>query len=695
MSEIWLSQKEVAELENKTERAIRKRFKQNKYKTFRYVESEKGGGKNGKRLEIALSSISAEGRARNYKARNGVGENLHKISDAQFDDFDRQPQWKKDEALRWIKIIEGFENYAKTRGPKQRVKAARDFVKLYRIDHPGEKAFSHQTLFRKITEFRNSGIEGLIPQSGATHNFTVWPEEAKAWLWQKYCNINQPTAAWCIAQLKAEAKKHLWRLPSVATMRRYLERIPQETRDRWRRGERYWREHYLPSVLRDYEQMDPGELYVSDHQQINVAVRHPSGRVLFPWLTAWKDMKARKILGWVLADIPSSNTINLALKYSIEKYGAPENVVLDNGQDYSSKHFSGGVRKRFRFKVDDEEVAGIYKLMNIEAHFCIPGNPPAKPIERWFLTEELNFQKAFPAYRGNNVLNRPEGIDKKLREEIRYRRVKDGLVSIATGEFIPTETMIKNKWVLSWDEFNDCLENYIENYNQDHKHQGHGMNKRTPNQVWNEYFATHAQRRVSPTSLRLLMMKSSRPVKVGRFGVRAFDGFYRSSEVMDHQGEYIAYRYEPKDLSSIHVYTTKWEYINVAERTLRTAWNDEEAYHEIKKIEKKRKQAIKSEREAAENLIEVEFGYQKQEPSGEHPDTPAKTFRILRTPFDGIQKSIDQKEEETHSHAVAGGESFRERYMEDARRRLEERERKREEAQRPGRFFKLTIPGGN
>jgi len=164
---------------------------------------------------------------------------------------------------------------------------------------------------------------------------------------------------------------------------------------------------------------------------------------------------------------------------------------------------------------------------------------------------------------------------------------------------------------------------------------------------------------------------------------------------MDHQGEYIAYRYEPKDLSSIHVYTTKWEYINVAERTLRTAWNDEEAYHEIKKIEKKRKQAIKSEREAAENLIEVEFGYQKQEPSGEHPDTPAKTFRILRTPFDGIQKSIDQKEEETHSHAVAGGESFRERYMEDARRRLEERERKREEAQRPGRFFKLTIPGGN
>ena len=674
MSEIWLRQKEVGIIENIAKITFLRRFKKNKYKNFRYVESEKGGGKNGKRLEIALSSISAEGRARYYgKLRNSGIEGFKnsEITDAQFDGFDRQPQWKKDEALRWLKIIEAFEAYAKNRGPKQRVKAARDFVKLYRIDHPGEKAFSHQTLFRKITEFRNSGIEGLLPQSGATHNFTDWPEEAKAWLWQRYCNINQPTATWCIAQLKAEAKKQGWRLPSTATMRRYLERIPQETRDRWRKGEKYWREHYLPSVLRDYEQMSPGELYVADHAQINVAVKHPLGRTLFPWITAWKDMKSRKILGWVLADVPSSNTINLSLKYTIEKYGASEHAVIDNGRDFSAKHFTGGQTKRFRFKVNEDEYEGVYKLLGIDPHFCIPANARAKNIERWFWTQEQNFQKAFPTYRGNNIQNRPEGVDKRIAK-------------LETGNL-----------KLEWDEMEEDIANYIETYNQDHRHQGHGMNGRSPNEVWNEYFATHAQRRVSPTSLRLLMMKSRR-VKVGRFGIVAFGERYRSAELMEHQKEYVVYRYDPADLSILYIYTEDNEYLCMAERTHRTAWNDEEAYQEIKAVETKRKRALKAEREAAENLIEVEFGYQKQEPSGEHPDQPTKVVRVLRTPLDGVQGRIEQEEQDAErkdNHVSL--EDFREQYMEDARRRLEERQRKREEEQRPGRFFKLTIPGGN
>jgi len=149
MSETWLSQKEVSDIQNITKRTFWRKFKAGEYKTFRYVKSE-NGGRGGQKLEIALSSISGEGRARYYgKLRNSGIEGFKnsEITDAQFDGFDRQPQWKKDEALRWLKIIEAFESYAKTQGPKKRVKAARDFVKLYRIDHPGEKSFSHQTLF--------------------------------------------------------------------------------------------------------------------------------------------------------------------------------------------------------------------------------------------------------------------------------------------------------------------------------------------------------------------------------------------------------------------------------------------------------------------------------------------------------------------------------------------------------------------
>jgi len=589
------------------------------------------------------------------------------IPEAAFDGFDRQPEYKKSEALRWLTIIETFEEYAKTIG--KRCQAAQDFIQLWRIDHPQDHTFSHKTLFRKISQFRDSGIQGLITQFGNSHSFKAWPEEAQAFLFQKYCNINQPSASWCIGQLKTEAKKRGWNLPSVVTMRRYIQRIPQETRDYHRKGKKFWQEYYVPSVLRDYEEMDPAELYVADHAQINVAVKHPSGRIIFPWFTGWKDMRTRKILGWVLADVPSSNTINLSLKYSIERYGAPQHIVIDNGRDFSAKHFTGGQTKRFRFKVDENELTGIYKLLSIDPHFCIPGNPKAKPIERWFWTQEQDFQKAFPTYRGNNVINRPEEVDK---------RIAQGAQRMAQG---------KKGYVLEWDEFVGCLENYVENYNQDHEHHGHGMNGRSPNAVWNEYFETHAQRRVSPNSLRLLMMKSKR-VKVGRFGINAFGERYRSSQIMDHQGKYVVYRYDPADVSILHIYTEQNEFICTAERTHRTAWDDEDAYHEIKKIEKKKLRAIKAQREAAENLVQVEFGYQKQEPSGEHKDKAAKVVRVLRTPLDHIQDEIDlsigskQAEQEPFN--------FREKFNERTRRRLEERNRKKETHIRP---FKLNMPG--
>ena len=657
MDEIWLSQKEVSALEKIQKRAFWKRFNGGQFKTHRYVDS-KNGGRGGKKLEIALSSLSAEARARFFREMKAQRDSRNPVEDiaaGAFDAFDREPDYKKREALRWLGIIEAFERGVRDRGAG-RCRAASDFCRLWAIEHPEERAFSDKTLFRKIRDFRTAGIEGLINGFGASHSFKEWPEEAKAYLFQKYCNPNQPTASWCIEQLKHYARDQGWHLPSDATMRRHLLTIPAETRDYYRKGRKFWQEHYVPSVLRDYESMVPGELYVADHAQINVAVKHPSGRTLFPWITAWIDMCSRKILGWVLADTPSSNTINLSLKHTVERYGAPEHIVIDNGRDFSAKHFTGGQAKRFRFKVKADELVGIYKLLKIEPHFAIPANAKAKNIERWFWTQEQDFQKAFPTYRGNSIATRPENLDKRIKNQ-----------------------------ALAWDEFRECLENYLENYNQVHEHHGHGMDGRTPNQVWSEHFAAHAQRRVSPSSLRLLMMLS-RKVKVGRFGVMAFGGKYRSSELMEYQGSEVVYRYDPDDLSILYIYSLENRFLCTAERTDRTAWNDEEAYHEIRTLEKKKERAIKAQREAAENLVQVEFGYTNRAPSGEHPDKPAKVVRVLRTQLDHAQEEIDRQEGDQAEHAPF---DFREKFNEATRRRLAERNAKKQAIIRP---FKLSMP---
>lgn len=645
-----------------SERAVRKQIKQGKLRAEK-VPIKKAPGWE---WRVNTDSWPDAAKVAHYKRYTGAGgqepgteeTSLPLEPEHEINEFDAQPQYKKDEAFRWVSIIEQFEAHAKKSGRRKRCKAGKDFVLHYRIDHPDEKHFTWQTLFKKFYALREHGIMGLVNKYGKTRNFAPWPKEARAWLKLKYLNINQPTATWCIDQLKAEAGQKGWDLPSDATLRRFLERIPREEKDYFRKGKKYWREHHVPSVLRDYESMAPGELYVSDHQQINVAVRHPSGGVIFPWFTGWMDMRCRKILCWTIAKTPSGDTVNLSLKHTIERFGAPEHVIIDNGRDFSAKRFTGGQKKRFRFKVKEDEITGIYKMLGIEPHFCIPANAQAKNIERWFWTQEINFQKAFSTYRGNNVLNRPEGVDDRIKSE---------------------------QNVLEWDEFESCLENYIENYNQDHHHRGHGMDGRTPNEMWNEHFEAHAQRRVSPSSLRLLMMKS-KAVKVGRFGISAFGSHYRSDTVMDHQGSQIIYRYDPSDFSIIYIYSLKNEFICTAPRRDRTAWNDENAYGEIKRLEKRRERAIKEEREADDRLAQVQFGYTPREPSGEHKDKPAKVVRVLRTPLDGVQKEIEQEEE--RAAACAGGDDFGARFLDAL---AADRDRRERRAAPVRSFMRLTI----
>ena len=538
------------------------------------------------------------------------------ITSDQFNDFDRLSEVKKKEALRWAAIIREFEVYAKKCGRKKRHKSMKDFCLKYRIEHPEEKHFKWRTLHENIRDFRIKGIVGLVNKSGRGKKPAEWPKEAKAYLWQLYNNINAPAASWCIKETALKAKEMGWELPSKSTMQRFVSQIPQETKDYYRKGKKFWRQHYVPSVLRDYKSMVPGELYVSDHQQINVAVKHPSGKVIFPWFTGWMDMRTRKILSWHLDVVPSGDTINISLNRALEKYSVPEHAIIDNGPDYSSIQFTGGQTKRFRFKVNEAEVTGKYRLLGIEPHFCIPANPKSKSIERWFWTQELNFQKAFSTYRGNHVLNRPEGVDGRIKNE---------------------------KHVIKWDDFLNFLEDYIACYNEQHSHRGHGMEGRTPNDVWNEYFSTHAVRRASLSSLRLLMMKPSKLVKVGRFGIAAFNNHYRSDSIMDHQGELINYRYDPKDLSLLHVYAANGAFIGVVEKIHRTAWNDENAFKVIKKFEKKRRKALKDELEANKGKAEVEFGYRPRGVSEERPERPSNVTRILRTPFDGVQKQIDDE----------------------------------------------------
>lgn len=531
--------------------------------------------------------------------------------------LDALPSRKKDVVFRWAGIIHDFEIYAKESGKRKRVKAMKDFCLHYRIMHPEDKGFGKTTLRDKIDAFNEYGIVGLAPDDGKGGKSFEWCEQAKACLKQIFLNINAPPISWCIQETRREAKKNGWNLPCDKTMYRYLNQIPKSIQDFHRRGEKYHREHWIPSALRDYRSIVPGQIYVADHYQVNVAVRMPSGKVLFPWLTLFMDMRTRKIVGWCLSDCPSGETIRLAFLRAIKDCGSPQKVLQDNGRDFSGLMFTSGIGKRFRFRVKVEEFRGIYSCLGIDLIAALPGNPQTKPVERLFKEFRTAIELYFPTYRGPNVQNRIDGVDSRIK----------------SGKDIP-----------EWEYFLECMKDCIQNYNQNHHHTGHGMDGRTPNEVWNEYFAKNPIRRVSPESLRLLMMPS-KLVKVGRFGISAFDTFYRSEPLMDHQGSECVYRFNPDDLSEIIVYAKDGRFLCTAQRIHRPAFNDTTGFKERKGLEKRLKKVAKEELEVSKAIYAFDYGYKKHDLPEDAEQQPEKLVRLIMTPLDGVQHQIDRDRE--------------------------------------------------
>ena len=84
---------------------------------------------------------------------------------------------------------------------------------------------------------------------------------------------------------------------------------------------------------------------------------------------------------------------------------------LDNGRAFASKWITGGTANRYRFKVRDEDPAGLLTTLGVEIHWTTPYSGQSKPIERAFrdLAEEIaKHPICAGAYTGNRPDAKPE-----------------------------------------------------------------------------------------------------------------------------------------------------------------------------------------------------------------------------------------------------------------------------------------------
>ncbi len=584
MREIWIDTKTAAKIMNVSDRTIQRNITKYKYKE----EESKKGGNRGKVYKIALSSLPSE-RVKRYYGKRESGE------------------IKTEEALFFLKEVEREKILKKIEIAKNPGK----------IDEIVEKyGVPRRSVIRWKKIYKEEGINGFLKRKNRDN--TEWSEEAKDFFLGLYLSENRRDVMFCYRMMKRIGKEKGWRFPSYHTVYRFIENLP-DYQKKLREGKKRIEDDVFPYIERDYSKMRPGEWWVSDHHQFDVAVKH-NNRIIFPWVTVWYDMKARKVLSFIFVEKPNMNSINITLREAIRKYGKPENILIDNGKDYKAKIFQGGEQK---IKIFSEEevikIKGIYENLNIKPHFAIPYNAKSKPVERWFRTLEGQFGKMFPGYRGSNTRERPE----KLIEEM------------------------KRGDIFSLNEMQKLMEQYVEEYNNEER-------KILSGKSANEVFNSVNLPKVDEKALLLLTLKWKRALKMKRNGLLFLEHWYRSDNFYEYIGKYVVPKYDPFDVSKIYIFDTEGRFLFEMERVGRGASLEDEikeitrVKRRIRNSYKKNRILVKKSQEAMQGWILERAGIKREK-------------ELIK-----IEKIRDE-EEETNLSSI--GEQFLESLSLQARRK--------------------------
>lgn len=563
MAVTYITLDEAATLEGTTYRAFLMRMRRTediKTKT----EQNPNGGKD--RVLVDVSSLSTQAR-RKYKAQLATHQAIE----------DEVP-WYIYCPLNWyrqkyeahffeaVEIAKDIEKYVNKEIELKTEAFKRLLAEKYQV--------STKTIQRKITSYieasawatkheletgENYGhykIMSVAREPKSDDNFPTLSEEVKVYLENTYYGKreaqNMIANAVLYDQLLDLAEEKEWKVPSYDTVNRYINYLikvdGKGTREYLARGKRYWRNKYMIKRLRDTGSLQVLEILVGDAHTFDcwVSVERANGKLqaIRPYLVAWVDMRSRALVGWDICECPNSRVIKESLMHAIYPkkdkelpYGVPKYLLIDNGKDFTAQSLTGRPRTE-RFTLDDD-AQGFIRCIGIEDDMrSIPYQPWSKAqVERFFGTVCGRFTKLMDSYTGTLTGSKTSG---KVHKDIKGMLEKGELMSL--------------------EDFSEHFKKWIIEKYHTRKHQGllvQGEESPAPITVFNtaeKYFKA-----APPMDVTLSLMMEGMTRKVRGAGVRiTFGGqpfIYQNGELGNHEGMEVQVKYDPKDITSIKVYT--------------------------------------------------------------------------------------------------------------------------------------------
>ena len=392
--------------------------------------------------------------------------------------YSDSPLWAKAQEEKYLPIIEDTLNL--------KGKALKEYINNWNILNP-DNTFSYPSIIRMRNRYYEYGGNGLL--SRYRINKTRVPNDYFDYFKSLYLKQGGPSirSCWELTLGHAILKDGIdkTKFPShMSFARRLNKEVPKEAIFIARYGETAWNRKFSNYIERDYSNIICGKVWVSDHAQIDVACRMPDGSVKFPWVTAWRDFKSGKWLGWILqTDHPNSDLIFQTFYDSAVEYGLPEEIIIDNGKDYRAKDFAGG-------RVDETKTRCMLNELDVKVHFALPYNAQTKPIERDFLKIKNWLSKHCVGYRGGNVVERPE----ILAEEI------------------------KNDKIMSFEDFKTLFDKFIVNVFNKHTSNGKNHKGLSPDELFYKEFTEKVV--PSKDALKLFCMRTSKNFTISRNGIK-------------------------------------------------------------------------------------------------------------------------------------------------------------------------------
>ena len=299
------------------------------------------------------------------------------------------------------------------------------------------------------------------------------------------------------------------------------------------------------------------------------------------------DVYTRRVVFHV-SETSSSYSISQLLRKAILKLGIPENVVIDNGKDYTSNHFES-----------------ICLNLGINMEIVPPFSGDCKPhVERVFGTLSRELFEQIPGYIGHNVAQREElqarksfadkiRSQEKWREEQRLKTDEEKKAWRDAWKIKKENLGLELGILMSADELQMWCDRWVDKMYEQRTHKGI---KTAPIKKWN---ANGVPVKSIPDRRMLdLLLGESVTRRVGKKGI-SYDGCqYAHLDLVELTGQYV-FVMAPEDLGYILVYDSSMKFVCIAEDLEHMGKNRWQVRKAKKKSQQLMKQLNKIVKEAA------------------------------------------------------------------------------------------------